>query len=122
MEKDSQHTIKYPALQPVTTMPIATDTRADPNTFPTTVGMVEKKPPLPAPLMMTKTARGARVVEAGQRASILRALSIRDRKRALSAPILSQSTPQRMRPTAEEKLNPATRPAPALVERPTALL
>lgn len=101
---------------------MATDTLAEPNTFPTTVGIVEKKPPLPAPLMTTNTAKGASVVEAGQRASILRAVSINEMKRVLSAPILSHRRPQIMRPTAEEKLNPARSPAPVLVDSPIAWL
>lgn len=103
-------------------MPIATDTLAEPKTFPTTVGIVEKNPPFAAPLMMTKIARGARVVEAGQRASILTAVSISEMNSVLSAPILSQSSPQTIRPTAEQRLNPARRPAPVLDGSPMARL
>lgn len=103
-------------------MPMATDTLAEPKTFPTTVGIVEKKPPFPTPLTMTKTANGASVVEAGHSASILTALMIKDRKRVFSAPIRSQSRPHKIRPTADEKLKPASRPAPVLDDSPIARL
>ncbi|GMF70098.1 unnamed protein product [Aspergillus oryzae] len=93
-------------------MPIATDTRAEPNTFPTTVGMVEKKPPLPIPLIITKTINGPMDVETGQRISMLRALSKRDMNRVFSGPSLSLQKPHISLPTAEEKLNAATTPAP----------
>ncbi len=99
-------------------MPIATDTLADPKIFPITVGMVAKNPPFAAPLTTTKSAKGARVVEAGHRASILTALRKKDIKRVFKGPSLSQRNPQKIRPTADEKLKPARRPAPVLDERP----
>lgn len=40
----------------------------------------------------------------------------------LTGPIESERKPQISLPTAEEKLNPATRPAPSEAERPTELL
>ncbi|KAF6797516.1 hypothetical protein CSOJ01_12964 [Colletotrichum sojae] len=99
-------------------MLIATDTLADPNTFPTTVGIVEKKPPLETPFTMTKTTIGPRLVDAGQMASMLTADRSMDTRSTLSAPRASHSTPQQIRPTAEEKLNPATSPAPVEEESP----
>jgi hypothetical protein len=95
-------------------MPIATDTRADPNKFPTTVGMVAKKPPLATPLIITKTIRGPRELETGQSTNMLTALSRREANRVFSGPILSQLRPQIRQPIADEKLKAATRPAPAL--------
>src|SRR3569833_117815 len=103
-------------------MALATATRAEPNTLPTTVGIVAKKPPFAAPLMTTKAARGPRVVEAGHRASILTALSMSDISNVLRAPSRSQSKPQMMRPIADEKLKPARRPAPVLDDSPIELL
>ena len=86
--------------------------------MPTTVGIVAKKPPLDAPLIMTKAIIGANVVDTGHRASMLRALSVKASKSALSDPSLSQRKPDTILPMAEEKLKPATRPAPALDDRP----
>lgn len=99
-------------------MLIATDTRADPNTLPTTVGMVEKKPPLEMPLTMTNKIMGASVVETGQMARTLTADKNIEANNTLRAPKWSQRTPQQMRPMAEEKLKPATRPAPVEEESP----
>jgi hypothetical protein len=99
-------------------MPIATVTRAEPKTFPTTVGMVEKKAPFAMPLTMTNTASGAKVVEAGQRASMLNVVRRREVESVFSAPNESHSRPERIRPTAEAKLKPARRPAPVLVDSP----
>lgn len=98
---------------------MATDTRWEPNTLPTTVGMTEKKPPLATPLMMTKMASAASDVDVGQMTSMVKALSAKHRNRVFKAPILSQNNPQRTRPTAEAKLNPASRPAPVDDESPT---
>lgn len=91
---------------------MATDTRAEPNTFPTTVGMVEKNPPLAIPLIMTKTINGPMDVETGQRISMLRALSKSDMNRVFNGPSRSLQKPHISLPTAEEKLNAATIPAP----------
>jgi hypothetical protein len=102
----------------VTIIPIAVGTLADPKTFPTTVGIVAKKPPFAAPLMTTKRARGARVVDDGHRASILTAVSTREMKRVLRGPNLSQRRPQMIRPIADEKLKPASNPAPVLEDSP----
>lgn len=100
----------------------ATPTLALPNTLLTTVGIVEKKPPLLAPLSRTNTTKGPSVVEAGQMASMLSAVSAFDRKRAFSAPMRSLRKPVRMRPTADEMLKPATSAAPAPDENPRALV
>jgi hypothetical protein len=99
-------------------MPIATDTLADPKTFPTTVGMQEKNPPLEAPLIMTKAINGPNELEMGHNTSILAALRMRDMNSVLSGPIASHRKPHTRRPTAEEKLNPATSPAPTLDDKP----
>jgi hypothetical protein len=99
-------------------MLIAIDTLADPNTFPTTVGIVEKNPPLETPLMITKAIIGASVVEAGHRASMLNAVSERERKSVFSGPSLSQRIPHPILPIADEKLKPATKAAPVLDDRP----
>jgi hypothetical protein len=99
-------------------MPMAMETRADPNTSTTTVGIVEKKPPFDMPFTRTKTIIGPSVVETGQITSILRAVSVKEMSSVLREPILSHSMPELIRPTAEAKLNPATRPAPVVDERP----
>lgn len=106
--------MRYPPSHPLTIMPTATDTRADPNTFPTTVGIVEKKPPFAAPLIITNTTSGPIESEMGQRTKMLIVLSTKDRNNVLSDPSLSHAKPQPRRPIADEKLNAATRPAPAL--------
>ena len=112
-------TIRYPPAQPVTIIPIATETLAEPKTLPTTVGIVEKNPPFAAPLMMTKAIRGATVLDTGHNTSMLNALKRRDRKSVLSGPTRSPRNPNPSLPRAEEKLKPATKPAPVLVERPS---
>lgn len=110
--------MRYPPTHPVTIMPIAVVTLADPNTLPTTVGMVEKNPPFDIPFKITKAIMGARVVEAGHRARMLRPVVMSDSRRVFKAPSLSQRAPQPILPSAEEKLKAATRPAPALEGRP----
>lgn len=109
-----EHTKRYPPPQPVTIIPIATDTRAEPKTLPTTVGMVAKNPPFAMPLMITKMISGPREIETGQRTSMLNAVSKREMNSVFRGPSLSLLKPQRSRPTADEKLKAATRPAPAL--------
>jgi hypothetical protein len=76
--------------------------------------MIAKKPPFAAPLIITKAMSGANEVETGHRTNILTADTINARRSEFNGPIRSQSRPERSRPTAEEKLKPATRPAPAL--------
>lgn len=106
----------------MTIIPIATDIMTDPNTEPITVGMMAKNPPFAAPHTSTNAISGPRLVEMGQRASILVALMASARKRLLIGPILSPRYPNPMRPTAEERLKPATRPAPMLGDRPSEVL
>lgn len=101
---------------------MATDTLAAPKIAATTVGMQEKKPPLAAPLTMAKATNGPKEVETGQSTSILPALRTNDRRRVFTGPMESHSTPHKSRPIAEEKLKPATRPAPRLDERPSEVL
>lgn len=103
-------------------MAIATATRADPNTLPTTVGMVEKKPPFAAPLITTNTASGATLVDSGHSASMLKAVSMNDMKSVFSGPTTSLRNPHPMRPNALAKLKPASRPAPVLADMPSELL
>ena len=110
-------TKRYPPAHPDTIIPMATLTLALPKTPPATVGMVAKKPPFAAPLTITKVMSGPNEVEAGQRTNILTAEVINARNSEFKGPIKSQSNPEKSRPTAEEKLKPATRPAPALEAR-----
>lgn len=79
--------------------------------------MVAKKPPFAAPLIATKAMSGPNEVETGHRTNILTADVTKARKSEFKGPIRSQSNPEKSRPTAEEKLKPATRPAPALGAR-----
>lgn len=102
-------------------MPIATVTRAEPKQLPTTVGMVEKKPPFAIPFTTLKIASGARVVDTGHTASILTAARLSARNRALRGPILSHKMPLKILPIADAKLNPANRPAPVVELKPIAL-
>lgn len=99
-------------------MPIATDTLCDPNTVPTTVGIVAKNAPLAAPFIMTKTTNGPSEPERGQITNMLRVVRNRPMKSVFRGPKASAARPDVSRPTAEEMLKPATRPAPALEERP----
>lgn len=115
-------TIRYPPVQPVTIMAMATATRADPNTLPTTVGIVEKKPPFAAPLITTNTASGATAVDSGHSANMLKAVNMNEMKRVFSGPKTSHANPLAIRPNALAKLKPATSPAPVLDDMPRELL
>ena len=118
----SSLTIRYPPIQPVTTMLIATATLALPKQLLTAVGIVEKNAPLAAPLMMTKTMSGASVVDCGHTAMLVSAVRMRDAKTVLREPSLSLMTPEPIRPKADARLKPATRPAPVLEEKPRDLV
>lgn len=107
-------TRRYPPAHPVTIMPMATETLADPKTFPITVGMVAKNPPLAIPLMTTNATRGPSDSDTGHSTSILTALNRRETNSVLRGPTLSLPNPQINRPTADEKLKAATKPAPIL--------
>ena len=115
------HTIKYPPNHPLTTIPIATETLADPKTLPTTVGIVEKKPPFAMPLMITNRMRGPMEFDNGQMTNRLTALSNKLRNNVFNEPSLSHAKPHERRPTVELKLKAATRAAPTLAERPIEL-
>ena len=114
-----QLTSRYPPAHPETIIPIATPTLRLPNTLPTTVGIVLKNPPFAAPFMITKTINGPRVSDTGHSTNILRALIKSEMKSVLTGPMKSARNPQRRRPTADEKLKPATRPAPADGDSPS---
>lgn len=62
--------------------------------------------------MMQNTISDASEVEAGYSASILTALTASEVKNELTGQSLSPMSPIRILPTAEEKLNAATRAAP----------
>lgn len=99
-------------------MPIATDTRCDPKTVPTTVGIVAKNPPLEAPLIITKRTIGARRFDNGHMTNKLSVVRNRPMKTVFRGPKASAARPEVRRPTAEEMLKPARSAAPALEERP----
>ena len=68
--------IHQPNLSQIIAIDVAT--LAEPKTFPMTVGIVEKKAPLATPQMITKTTRGARVVETGHKLSMLIAVNTKE--------------------------------------------
>jgi hypothetical protein len=103
-------------------MLIATATLALPNTLLIAVGMVEKKAPLAAPLMTTNAMSGPSSVDVGQIASIVMAVKTNDTSTVLIEPTLSEAKPETIRPAAEDKLKPATKPAPTLGEKPSDLV
>lgn len=115
-------TRRYPPLHPVTNMPNATLTRALPKTAPATVGIKAKNPPAAVPLSTTKAIKGPREVDTGHKASKLNPLSASDPASVLSGPSRSLRKPDPILPTAEERLNPATRAAAVLDERPSEVL
>jgi hypothetical protein len=71
---------------------------------------------------MTNTINGASELDTGHSTSILNALCNNERKSVFTGPIKSARNPHQRRPTAEEKLKPATKPAPAEGESPSELL
>ena len=103
-------------------MLMTTATLILPKTLLTTVGIVEKKAPLAAPLITTKTISGASVVDAGQTASMVMAVKLNDTSSVLSEPSLSHAMPDPIRPNAEARLKPATRLAPTPGENPMDLV
>lgn len=86
--------------------------------MPTTVGIVAKNPPLAAPFIITKTTTGPSESETGQIANMLTVVRNKPMKSVFRGPRASAARPKPSRPTADEMLKPATRPAPALEERP----
>lgn len=103
-------------------MPMTTLTRWLPKMLVATVGVQEKKPPLEMPLRMQKMASGASDCETGQMTSMLKADRSSELRSTLTGPNLSQQKPQMMRPMADDRVKPATRPAPVLEEKPRAWL
>lgn len=101
-------------------IPITTLTRWLPKMLVATVGVQEKNPPFEMPFKTQKMANGASVCDTGQMASILKADNSSEANKTFTGPNLSQQKPHRIRPMAEEKVNPATRPAPVLDEKPRA--
>jgi hypothetical protein len=74
--------------------------------------MVEKNPPFAMPFMMTNAMSGPIELETGHKTSMLTALRRREAKSVFSGPNVSLQYPHVSRPSAEEKLNAATTPAP----------
>src|SRR5438046_359750 len=63
LDQEMALTKRYPPAHPDTIIPIATLTLALPKTLLATVGMVAKKPPFAAPLIITKAASRPSEVE-----------------------------------------------------------
>lgn len=103
-------------------MLIATATLALPKTLLMAVGIVEKKAPFAAPFIMTKAISGPSVVDVGQIANMVTAVKTRDARTVLMEPTLSDAKPDIIRPAADDRLKPATKPAPAFVEKPSDLM
>lgn len=72
--------------------------------------------------MMTKTTRGAVVLEMGHSVSILMVLRLSARKSVFKGPKRSQRKPLPILPTAEARLKPATRLAPTRDDKPSEAL
>ena len=99
-------------------MPMVTLMFAEPKRCPTTVGNIDTIPPTVNPEMRTKRIVTPRVLAKGQITNMLVPSKAREVMRTLRDPTLSLMNPEAMRPTAEDALNPATNPAPVLLERP----
>ena len=78
--------------------------RLFPYTLPTTLGMREKKPPEPKPFITMNATSGAMLDDAGQIVSMLSALMVSARTRAVIGPTESPNTPKPTRPTADAML------------------
>ena len=87
--------------------------------MPTTVGIVVKNPPLAIPLMITKATSGPREFDKGHITIKLIAHSNRVKNSVFREPSLSHAKPDDRRPIAEEKFQPASKPAPAVEESPS---
>ena len=99
-----KHTSKYPPTHPVTIIPIATETLCEPNSLPTTVGIVAKKPPFEAPLMITNITIGPSEFEIGQITKMLMVVKKSTIRRVFRGPRTSPVIPAERRPTADEIL------------------
>lgn len=72
--------------------------------------------------MMTKTSRGAVVLEMGHNVSVLMVLRLSARKSVFKGPKRSHRKPLPILPTAEARLKPATRLAPTRGDKPSEAL
>ena len=99
-----KHTSKYPPTHPVTIIPIATETLCEPNSLPTTVGIVAKKPPFEAPLMITNNTIGPSECVIGHMTKMLRVVKKSTMRRVFSGPSTSPAMPAVRRPIADETL------------------
>jgi hypothetical protein len=108
----------YPKLQLVRIIPMVTLILAEPNIWPTTVGIIETTPPTVNPEMRTKRIVTPRVLANGQITNMLVPSSPKEVMRTFKGPTLSLMKPEVMRPKADDALKPATRPAPTPLDRP----
>jgi hypothetical protein len=69
-------------------------------------------------LIITNAISGPKLLLTGHRTNILNALKSNAMNNVFTGPIESDRNPHANRPTADEKLKPATKPAPAEGERP----
>jgi hypothetical protein len=70
------------------------------------------------PAIMTKTTKGAISVDSGQTSSMPIPFNPIARIKLFTGPMMSESWPKEIRPSAEARLKPDTRPAEANEERP----
>jgi hypothetical protein len=108
----------YPKLQLVRIIPIVTLMLAEPNIWPTTVGIMETIPPTVNPEMRTNRIVTPRVLANGQITNMLVPSSPKQATRTFKGPTLSLMKPEVMRPKADDALKPATKPAPTPLDRP----
>jgi hypothetical protein len=92
--------MKYPAVQPVMDMLIATAALPGSKMPATTVGCVVKYDPFATPLSIANTISGPSVLDTGQIASMLKALRIIVITNMFRGPSLSHSGPAAKRPMA----------------------
>ncbi|KFY84752.1 hypothetical protein V500_09015 [Pseudogymnoascus sp. VKM F-4518 (FW-2643)] len=106
----------------VTLKPSAEHLKKSPTLFahPSTRGLLTN-PPFAAPLITTNAISDPSEVHTGHITKILKALKTTARRSVLTGPMKSDRRPQRRRPTADDKLNPVTRPVPFDPVRPSEL-
>ncbi len=83
--------------------------------------MREKNPPEPKPFIAMKATSGAMLDDAGQMVSMVSALTVSARTRAMIGPTESPNTPKPTRPTVEARLKVAKRHEASEAEAPTEL-
>ena len=83
--------------------------------------MREKNPPEPKPFIAMKATSGAILDDTGQIVSMLSALMVSARTRAVIGPTESPNTPNPTRPTADARLKVAQRHEASDAEAPTEL-